>query len=147
MAEFTDIALFLSFLFSHIWVVGDRKIAQRPDDYRCNEDYSAHFFEILFALLPGVSSDGFPCWETIGRKFHHEGCVLAFSHSFREKATQDDGHDYTDEIERQHYKRTIFQGKERAGYHDVDGNSSRTTHHREDEHRDQSAATAFDGSG
>ena len=139
-----DIALLLLFLMRERLVM--RKIAQCPHDDTCHEDDTSHLFEILLSFLPRMAGDGFRRRPTIRGQFHHEGSVLALDDERREQFADDDRHEDAYHIKRDHDPRPILQREERAGNHDIDRQSRRTTHERKYHHGDKARAFALDGS-
>ena len=92
-----------------------------------------------------MSCDSLFCGEAVWWQFHHEGGILAFHQETTENLTHYHGHEYAHYVKRDHNCRAILQGEEGSCNHDVNGQTRRTTHHGQDEHRYQSASTTFDG--
>ena len=121
------------------------EVSQRPHDDACHEDDATHLLQVLLAFLPGVSAYSFPGREAVGWQLHDERRVLALDDEAGEYAAQYDGKQDADEIERHHDERAILQGEEGSYHHDVDRQTRRTAHQRQDEHGDESRAMALDG--
>ena len=88
-----------------------------------------------------------PCRKTIGWEFHHKRRVFALYERLGEEPCQQHSHCNADGIEQHHDCRAVSGGKERACYHDVNGQPCRAAHHRKNQHCNQSAALALYGSG
>ena len=75
--------------------------------------------------------------HTVGGKFHHKGRIVALDEETAQQPAHHHGHQDADDIEGNHNHGLILDGKEGTDNHDVDGQSGRATHKREDEHGDE----------
>ena len=120
-----------------------REIAQEPDNKGAYQYDAAHLLEILTSLFPCVSEHRFSCRNPVWRKFHNERKVIFLE----EKAHHLGGNDSqknSQSIESKNHQRCILREKCSGNKH-VDRHSSGTGHQWNDQHRDKTALSAFDG--
>ena len=120
VADLSDEALFHLLILREFGMVG--KVAERPHDDACREDGGAHFLQILFALLPGVTAHALDGGHTVRGQFHHERSAFSPHDETAEHLCHEDAEEDADEIDAEENEGRIL-GEEGADDDDIDGQS------------------------